>query len=48
MRYRTEGDVFTLWSIALDRKDAQGRLPTEKEQRRISRVEYTGDWVWKN
>jgi hypothetical protein len=48
MRYRTEGDVFTLWSIALDRKDAQGRLPTEKEQRRIFSAEYPGDWVWKN
>jgi len=48
MRYRQEGDSFTIWSIANDRKDDQGRLPTEKEAGRISRVEYTGDWVWKN
>ncbi len=48
MRYHIEGSAFTLWSIAMDRQDDRGKLPTKKEARHIERPEYTGDWVWKN
>lgn len=48
MRYRVEKDGFTLWSIAMDRHDDQGKLPTAKEARHIDRADYAGDWVWKN
>uniref|UniRef100_UPI0037839C18 hypothetical protein n=1 Tax=Prosthecobacter sp. TaxID=1965333 RepID=UPI0037839C18 len=48
MRYRIEGSAFTLWSIAMDRNDDRGKLPTEKKARHIEWPKYTGDWVWKN
>jgi len=47
MRYRAEGSTMTLWSIALDRKDHQGRLPSQKEARQVHRSDYAADWVWK-
>ncbi len=49
LRYQAEADNFTLWSIAWDRQDHHGKLPTKKEASRIHRSEsYIGDWVWKN
>ncbi len=48
MRYRVEGNAFTLWSIAMDCHDDHGKLPTAKEARHIDRTDYAGDWVWKN
>lgn len=48
MRYRVEGNGFTLWSIAMDCHDDHGKLPTAKEARHIDRADYVGDWVWKN
>lgn len=48
MRYRVEGNAFTLWSIAMDSHDDHGKLPTAKEARHIDRTDYAGDWVWKN
>ena len=49
LRYQAEADNFTLWSIAWDRQDDHGKLPTKKDASRIHRSEsYIGDWVWKN
>ncbi|MBL9130644.1 MAG: hypothetical protein JNG86_05560 [Verrucomicrobiaceae bacterium] len=46
MRYRVEVGGYTLWSIAFDREDDQGRSGDEKMAKKPSASDFSGDWVW--
>ena len=46
MRYLVKDGAYSLWSVALDRQDDQGRLPTEAEITKMRHADYKGDWVW--